>query len=655
MAELLPAINLEVQGMIRRKSVIAGCMAGIILISACGGVLYTRKARNEDNTQASQAEVMKGSVRKMIQGTGTLAPEGTKEIMIPAGIKIREVKVKAGDEVKAGDVLATVDGNTVMAEFLGTRESLEDLQKRLKKADKSKASYYEMMKKKEQLDEKLAVLQKMKDSGSVTAETDGVVLNINSGKTKNGAEENTKTSEAQSSGSAASYISGRIWPVKMQINEAETKEKKKVIIDEIPEIKIKSPVAGEKPGTAEKTDSESEKEKKTPYSIKVKWSPGTEHFEENTVYRAYVEITAEQGFSFREGLKPSVTGAKVSEIRWQRENGADGISQISLRAEFPKTESISGENGEQQGETNSSTGEGQTENGAVSEEEKQQEKQEPSADSSQSGAQPEQVQPGAQPEKVQPEKAQPEKAQPEKVQPEKPRPGKARLENKTAGASASGISTVIDTGAGSSNAGMSTPELPPASTSTDAAAGGTTTDENTELSVFCTMAAGDKLAVEIQVDEMDILTVSQGQRAEIRLNARPERAYEGVISRVNKNGTGQGQAAKYSVQILLPKEADMLFGMSVSAEIFIEEKNDVLTIPAEAVVEQGGKTWIYTSVDEKTGELREKKEVQTGLSDGVQIEITKGAKEGQKVFYEQSVVSDFSEDYMMDGMEEEKP
>ena len=67
-------------------------------------------------------------------------------------------------------------------------------------------------------------------------------------------------------------------------------------------------------------------------------------------------------------------------------------------------------------------------------------------------------------------------------------------------------------------------------------------------------------------------------------------------------------------------------------------------------MEQGGKTWIYTSVDEKTGELREKKEVQTGLSDGVQIEITKGAKEGQKVFYEQSVVSDFSEDYMMDGM-----
>ena len=652
MAELLPTINLEVQGMIRRKSVIAGCMAGIILISACGGVLYTRKARNEDNTQASQAEVMKGSVRKMIQGTGTLAPEGTKEIMIPAGIKIREVKVKAGDEVKAGDVLATVDGNTVMAEFLGTRESLEDLQKRLKKADKSKASYYEMMKKKEQLDEKLAVLQKMKDSGSVTAETDGVVLNINSGKTKNGTEENTKTSEAQSSGSAASYISGRIWPVKMQINEAEMKEKKKVIIDEIPEIKIKSPVTGEKPGTAEKTDSESEKEKKTPYSIKVKWSPATEHFEENTVYRAYVEITAEQGFSFREGLKPSVTGAKVSEIRWQRENGADGISQISLRAEFPKTESISGENGEQQGETNSSTGEGQTENGAVSEEEKQQEKQEPSIDSSQpEKVQPEKEQPEkVQPEKAQPEKAQPEKAQPEKVQPEKPRSGKARLENKTAGASASGISMGIDTGAGSSNAGMSTPELPPASASTDGTAGGTTTDENTELSVFCTMASGDKLAVEIQVDEMDILTVSQGQRAEIRLNARPERAYEGVISRVNKNGTGQGQAAKYSVQILLPKEADMLFGMSVSAEIFIEEKNDVLTIPAEAVVEQGGKTWIYTSVDEKTGELREKKEVQTGLSDGVQIEITKGAKEGQKVFYEQSVVSDFSEDYMMDGM-----
>ena len=173
---------------------------------------------------------------------------------------------------------------------------------------------------------------------------------------------------------------------------------------------------------------------------------------------------------------------------------------------------------------------------------------------------------------------------------------------------------------------------------------------NTEMSPLCTIASGDKLAVEIQVDELDILSVAQGQKAEITLNAQPDKTYEGVISQINKNGVNQGGTTKYGVQILLPKEANMLFGMNVSAGIFIAEKKDVLVVPAEAVVEKGGKSWLCLSVDEKTGEPSMEQEIQTGLSDGVQIEITEGAKEGQTVYYEQSTAADFSDDYMMDEM-----
>ena len=57
-------------------------------------------------------------------------------------------------------------------------------------------------------------------------------------------------------------------------------------------------------------------------------------------------------------------------------------------------------------------------------------------------------------------------------------------------------------------------------------------------------------------------------------------------------------------------------------------------VPASAVFEEGGKSYVYTGTDKKTGELTGKKEVTTGMTDGVYIEIIKGIKEGTAVYFE---------------------
>lgn len=68
--------------MMHKKRIIAGCMAGVLLLSA-GGVFYRSKAAKKVEVEASQDVVQKGTIRKVIQGTGTLAPVDTKEIMVP--------------------------------------------------------------------------------------------------------------------------------------------------------------------------------------------------------------------------------------------------------------------------------------------------------------------------------------------------------------------------------------------------------------------------------------------------------------------------------------------------------------------------------------------------------------------------------------------
>ncbi len=621
---------MEVEDMVHKKRIIAGCMAGVLLISA-GGVFYKTRAVESTKVEMSQDTVQKGTIRKTIQGTGALAPVDEKEIMIPAGVKIKEVKVKAGDEVKAGDVLATADDNSVMAELLGVKDELKDLQNRLKKADKSKASYYEMMKKKENLEEKQAILEKMKDSGNVTAEMSGVILNVNDGKGKTDTSESSKSTDSQNGSGSVPNVTGRIWPTEARIEPEQPEQSEPVIIDSLPEIKIRKPVTGEKPAAEDEPENSGNPEnggstetgknpqgdqgagenteKKQNYNIKIKWDPKTEIFQADTVYTAMVEVEAGDGVCFKEGLKPSVPEAKVSDIVYGKdENGR--VTRISLRAEFPRTEAAR----EEEKTADSQPDTGASENGKSS--------GSSASDNSCPGAN--SSLPVSKDNVLKPD-------------------GTAGRPDASSGSGANVGAEPVSAAVGMS--GTASDKTGGSSEQTDDGK-----ETNTELTTLCTIASGEKMAVEIQVDELDILAVAQGQKAEITLNARPDKTYEGVISRINKNGSSQSGTTKYGVQILLPRNETMLFGMNVSAGIFIEEKQDVLVVPAEAVIEKDGKSWICLSVDEKTGEPAQEHEVETGLSDGVQIEITKGAKEGQTVYYEQGTAPDFSDEYMMDEM-----
>ena len=77
----------------------------------------------------------------------------------------------------------------------------------------------------------------------------------------------------------------------------------------------------------------------------------------------------------------------------------------------------------------------------------------------------------------------------------------------------------------------------------------------------------------------------------------------------------------------------MLAGMSASAVLPLYEKMDVLTLPAAALNDLGGKTVVYTALDKKTGEPSNPVEVECGISDGETVEILSGLASGDTVYY----------------------
>lgn len=151
--------------------------------------------------------------------------------------------------------------------------------------------------------------------------------------------------------------------------------------------------------------------------------------------------------------------------------------------------------------------------------------------------------------------------------------------------------------------------------------------------VLMTVTPQDTMTLTVSVDESDISSVKPGMAVEITVNALPGEEFEGEITRVAVSGSGNGGSSKFAVEITLPRQSEMLAGMSASAVIGLYEKMNVLTLPAAAVEDTGTKAFVYTALDKKTGEPSNPVEVTTGISDGETVEILSGLKSGDPVYY----------------------
>lgn len=193
--------------------------------------------------------------------------------------------------------------------------------------------------------------------------------------------------------------------------------------------------------------------------------------------------------------------------------------------------------------------------------------------------------------------------------------------------SSSGSTSALGSSAGSSSGGSSSAD----SSASDSLSASADTESAAEATVF-SIAAADKADVEVSVDESDISNIKEGQTADITLDAVSDQSYEGTVTNVQAIGTSNGGSTKYTVTVTLSKTEDMLFGMTASATINVEEADNAILIPVSALQEKDGKTYVYTKKDSEDN-LSGETEVETGLSDGSQVEIISGLSKGDTVYY----------------------
>ena len=154
-----------------------------------------------------------------------------------------------------------------------------------------------------------------------------------------------------------------------------------------------------------------------------------------------------------------------------------------------------------------------------------------------------------------------------------------------------------------------------------------------EMAEIAAVTPQGTMTLDIIIDELDIKALQVGMTAQVKIDALGGEKYTATITEIGNTGTNNGGNSKYTVELTMDRAEDMLSGMNATATIVLSTASDVLTIPADALVENGNQTVVYTGYDEENDILLNPVTVKVGCSDGETVEILEGLADGQTYYY----------------------
>lgn len=540
-------------------------------------------------------------------GTGTIYIHQPLQVTGTAG-SISEVNVSEDEAVDSGDTLLTLDEDSITASYealYGQREALAETLTELLNLAKKGTITADMD---GTIEEIYVSDEETSDSSSVSAGS-GVQLS-NMSYTKGTGIQALNMSYTKSYGVQASNMYYTNESVVRIVNVSDTDETAEIFSDdtgsmeEIPSqpekqtlylsmadtsagnaqmLGIVVPRTGGSPQTQIVSSDNS-------YTGTISWNPGDSTFQPAATYQAAVTLYAGEGYQFAaDSVTQAVSGVSLS---------SDG-STLSFTITFPETEGSTEEPGDTSGDSGSTEGN----QGGSAPSEDAQNNTENSGSDTQTGEE-NGITDGE-----------------SQVSPE--------TQNNNTGTTQN---TGSSQGAGSTSSGTQTSDGQQSGeeeTQTD-----TASQYSTDTTAF-TISGDTSMLLSVSVDELDINSVEQGQTAQVTFDAIEDKTFEGTVTKVGNTASASGGVAKYTVEITIPKDEKMKAGMNASATITIEEKENIVTIPVNALQERGEEVFVYTEQDDE-GNLSGEQQVTTGLSDGENVEITEGLSEGDVVYYQKT-------------------
>ena len=149
---------------------------------------------------------------------------------------------------------------------------------------------------------------------------------------------------------------------------------------------------------------------------------------------------------------------------------------------------------------------------------------------------------------------------------------------------------------------------------------------------IATIADMSKMIFEGKVDESEVGKLEEGKDIKVILGAINEKEFPAVLTFVAPKGVEENGAVQFTIKADVTIEASTKIraGYSANAEIEIESKDSILVIK-EALLQFNRITEKpFVELQNENGNFT-KKNIEIGLSDGINVEILEGIEEGDKI------------------------
>lgn len=151
---------------------------------------------------------------------------------------------------------------------------------------------------------------------------------------------------------------------------------------------------------------------------------------------------------------------------------------------------------------------------------------------------------------------------------------------------------------------------------------------------IATVANMNDLIFRGNIDETEVGRLSTGMTMKITIGALQDLKFDARLEYIAPKATDQNGANQFEIKaaVNLPSNAtNIRSGYSANAEIVLAEAKNVLAVQESAIEFDGDDTYVYVIKGEGDKQTYERRKVQTGISDGIHIEIRSGVKPDERI------------------------
>ena len=150
---------------------------------------------------------------------------------------------------------------------------------------------------------------------------------------------------------------------------------------------------------------------------------------------------------------------------------------------------------------------------------------------------------------------------------------------------------------------------------------------------IATVANMNDLIFRGNIDETEVGQLVNGMNMKITIGALQDLKFDANLEYVSPKAVESNGANQFEIKaaVKLQEGSKIRSGYSANAEIVLASANKVLCVPESSIEFSGDSTFVYIVKGEGKNKTYDRTYVETGLSDGVNIEIKKGLTNKDKV------------------------